>query len=259
MAWIRLDDDYVHHAKFTALSHQAFRVWHEGMAYCRKMLTDGLISHTALKAFRYASKPTVRELTTPVHPGASPLWEHHQDGYLVHDYLDWNPSSEEDKADREASKRRMRAFRGRQKEPLVTPPVTPNVTPFVTPPVTPNVPGQGKDLRSQERKIEEIPVTEFDHRARNLMERYAELFYKHRRGARYHNRMHLDFHLAQQLVRTWEDDARLEKLAVLVLTTDDDWIAGTDRGFAVFSARASWADGILADWEAEQASKKAIS
>lgn len=90
-----------------------------------------------------------------------------------------------------------------------------------------------------------------DLRAGNLLNRYAELFILHRQGARYHNRMHLDFPKACELVRTWPDDARLEKLAVLVLTTDDDWISGTDRGFAIFAARATWADGLLAEWEAK--------
>jgi hypothetical protein len=88
-------------------------------------------------------------------------------------------------------------------------------------------------------------------RAGALLQRYAELFTKHCHGARYHNRMHLDFDKALSLVRTWPDDGRLEKLAVLILTTDDDWIAGTDRGFGVFAAKASWADKTLAAWEAE--------
>jgi hypothetical protein len=89
-------------------------------------------------------------------------------------------------------------------------------------------------------------------RAGELLNRYAELFYLHRKGARYHNRMHLDFDKALGLVRTWEDDKRLEKLAVIVLTTDDEWISRTDRGFGIFAARASWADDRLSAWEAEQ-------
>jgi uncharacterized protein YdaU (DUF1376 family) len=92
-------------------------------------------------------------------------------------------------------------------------------------------------------------------RAGDLLNRYAELFYEHRKGARYHNRMHIDFDKALGLVRTWEDDKRLEKLAVIVLTTDDEWIARSDRGFGVFASRASWADDRLSAWEAEQKAK----
>lgn len=105
----------------------------------------------------------------------------------------------------------------------------------------------------KERRLDVTPEAEaLELRAGHLLERYAELFYLHRKGARYHNRMHLDFQKAQELVLTWPDDARLEKLAVIILTTDDEWIAKTDRGFGVFAARATWADDRLTAWEAQQ-------
>jgi uncharacterized protein YdaU (DUF1376 family) len=103
------------------------------------------------------------------------------------------------------------------------------------------------------RPLDVTPETEaLELRAGHLLERYAELFILHRKGARYHNRMHLDFPKACEIVQTWADDARLEKLAILVLTTDDDWISRTDRGFGIFAAKAMWADDRLAMWEAEQ-------
>ena len=110
-------------------------------------------------------------------------------------------------------------------------------------------------VASQLRSEPSVDLSDDDtmlHRAAHLLERYAELFQLHRRGARYHNRMHLDFMKAQALVKTWADDARLEKLAEIVLTTDDEWISRTDRGFGVFAARATWADDRLTAWEADQ-------
>lgn len=89
-------------------------------------------------------------------------------------------------------------------------------------------------------------------RAGRLVERYGELFQAHRFGARYHARPVLDFEEALGLVAHWPDDGRLEKLAVLVLTTDDPWIAGTDRAFKIFALKASWADQRLAEWEARR-------
>lgn len=110
-----------------------------------------------------------------------------------------------------------------------------------------------KDNTTHARSFDVVPDEDPQlRRAGKLLERYAELFQQHRRGARYHNRMHLDFPKACELVKTWPDDARLEKLAVIVLTTDDDWISRTDRGFGIFAARASWADDRLTTWEAEQ-------
>ena len=55
---------------------------------------------------------------------------------------------------------------------------------------------------------------------------------------------------ACDLCRHW-DDGRLEKLAVLVLVTDDPFIEKTDRSFKIFAMKASWADDRLRQWEAE--------
>lgn len=78
-----------------------------------------------------------------------------------------------------------------------------------------------------------------------MLYRYRELFEKHRNGAK--TRLignSLEFEEAVSLCALW-DDARLEKLAQIVLTTDEPFIAKTDRGFKIFSIKASWADDRL--------------
>jgi hypothetical protein len=102
-----------------------------------------------------------------------------------------------------------------------------------------------------ERVLEPVPSDDLTDRAANLVEKYAELFQKHRRGALYLRRDSIDFPKACDLVRTWTDDARLEKLVVMVLTTDDPWVSRTDRGFSIFALKASWADDLLKQWELE--------
>lgn len=245
MAWIRLDDDYINHPKFVALSHLAFRLWHEGMAYCRKSLTDGLIPHGALKSFRYAKGSAVTELCTSV-GHLQPLWEEHEFGWKVHDYLDWNAGYEEEQDEREAAKLRMRAFRGRsRRDPPVTPNVTVPVTRNVTPLVTPPVPGQGKDLRSLEEREPDVSM-----RAGQLIQRYRDLYLQHRNGARLRIvGSPLEFQESVSLCQLW-DDGHLEKLAILVLTTNDDFISKTDRSFKIFAMKATWADDKLKAWEA---------
>lgn len=84
------------------------------------------------------------------------------------------------------------------------------------------------------------------------MERYGDLYAEYRHGARHRQRPNLDWLDAISLVKLWPDD-RLDKLAILVLTTDDDWIAKTDRSFKIFAMKATWADQRLAAWEANQA------
>ncbi len=120
MAWIRLDDDYIYHPKFVALSSGAFRLWHEGMAYCRKLLTDGVIPQTALRSFRYAKRSAVDELITPIGTDVAPLWERIESGFLVHDYLVWNKSREQELKDREESKVRASRYRDEQRSIRVT-------------------------------------------------------------------------------------------------------------------------------------------
>lgn len=88
-------------------------------------------------------------------------------------------------------------------------------------------------------------------RAANLLERYPTLYAQHRRGARVLIKPALDFQRALDICRTWPDDVRIEKMAVILLTTDDTWISGTDRGFGVFASKASWCDDRLREWEAK--------
>lgn len=76
-------------------------------------------------------------------------------------------------------------------------------------------------------------------------ELYPAWFAKYRQGAKLLLvASPLEFQDALTLVETW-DDARLEKLARIVLTTDDSWISGTDRSFKIFVKKASWADDRL--------------
>lgn len=100
-------------------------------------------------------------------------------------------------------------------------------------------------------------ITTGDHgeRAGRLVERFGELFVAHRYGAKYRQRPNLDWHDALTLVPLW-DDARLEKLAVIFLTsTRDEWINRTDRSFKIFAMKASQMDQWLTEWEAENGIK----
>lgn len=108
-----------------------------------------------------------------------------------------------------------------------------------------------------ERKPMQVSVAAADEialRAGRLRdELYPTWYAKYRNGARLRLVANaLEFQDALSLVQTW-DDERLEKLARIVLTTDDDWIARTDRGFKIFATKASWADDRLREVEAKRA------
>ena len=82
-------------------------------------------------------------------------------------------------------------------------------------------------------------------RAGHLLDRYAEWYQQLRHGARLRlMRNTLEFNDACQICELW-DDARIEKLARIVLTTDDEFVSRTDRSFKIFALKASWADDRL--------------
>jgi hypothetical protein len=116
------------HPKFLALNGNAIGLWHEGKDYCADHNTDGLIPLYALKTFRFAGKKTIALLATSIglkDDGTryAPLWETHDVGYKMHDYLDHNDCREAiiarmEKADehRLLDRRRKAQYRLQQEE-----------------------------------------------------------------------------------------------------------------------------------------------
>lgn len=250
---MRLDDGAMSHLKILRLSDSAFRLWVKALCYCQQHLTDGRIPREALSLLG-AKRADVDKLSTPQVEGKAPLWEPIPGfGFQVHDFLQWNDSREEILEKRKRGKKRVTEHRSNGvgnalQEPLHTPAVTPNGASGVS---------GSYVLRSSEGvqgkpSISEAPDRVLGERAALFLETYAALYAKHRHGARFLRRRRLDWDDAVELCRTW-DDERLTKLADIFLTTDDEWIAKTDRGFAVFCARASWCDDRLSAWEATKA------
>lgn len=83
-----------------------------------------------------------------------------------------------------------------------------------------------------------------------FLKRFCELYSKHRHGAKYLVNRAKHVPNVRKLLLVY-DAARLEKLSVVLLTTDDEWISGTDRGIGILLVKASWLDGLLADFEAQ--------
>jgi len=77
-----------------------------------------------------------------------------------------------------------------------------------------------------------------------FIERYQALYEKHRNGAHYLVHPQKDFVEAGLLCQTW-DDARLDRMATLWLTTDDPFAESGSRNLAQFRSRASWCDSRL--------------
>lgn len=111
MAWLKLDDGFAEHPKIDPLSARAFRLHVTALCLVARKLTDGHVTAKDAQVCRLlagANKANVAELEQ------AGLWETVGDGWLIRDYLDYNPSAERVKAERERwaeSKRKTRSPR----------------------------------------------------------------------------------------------------------------------------------------------------
>jgi len=307
MAWVRIHDGAMTHPKLVGLSDKAFRLWVWGLSYTQMHLTNGLIVVDALPS-------TLKRATADLI--AKRLWETHDLGFTIHDYLDWNDSKEAVMAARKLGrhriaflrdpdlKRQLRARDGDQcrycgktvnwldrkgangatydhidprgeatMENLVIACRGCNSSKRNRTPeqagmclrqigsrsdldrksnhylgrINDSTSGVGISTSSLEEKDDAI----FQRAGRLREELYPAWYAKHRHGARLRLvASPLEFQEAITICKIW-DDARLEKLATIFLTTDDDWISKTDRSFRLFVSKSSWCDDRLTQWERE--------
>lgn len=109
MTWTKLDDRIRTNRKIMALSFTARWVYVAGLVYCNEQLTDGRIDTFALPSIA-AGVPdidgVVKELTTVIPGFTHPLWETIDGGWQIHDFLEFNPSAAQVRAEREIARRR---------------------------------------------------------------------------------------------------------------------------------------------------------
>lgn len=86
MSWIKLDDRMPDHRKVVGLSDRAFRAHIEALCYAAGNLTDGAVPAAVARAKRWT-----RSAGELVDAG---LWEPHDSGWLIHDYLEHQRSRE---------------------------------------------------------------------------------------------------------------------------------------------------------------------
>lgn len=218
------------HPKIHPLSDKCFRLWIWGLCYCQRYLTDGAIPLDVIpQRLRRAASDLI----------AHGMWNPAEEGYQVRDYLQWNDSKAEVAQKRQQTRDRVTAHRSK---PRSEDPVTRYTSLAVPNESDHDLVGDPED---REEKLAKRA-------GRLLQELYPAWYSKYRNKAKLRIVSNsLAFQDALSLVTIW-DDARLEKLARIVLTTDEEWIKNTDRSFRIFAARASWADDRLRQLEAAQ-------
>jgi hypothetical protein len=108
MGWARFDDNYSTHPKVRDLSVAAELLDMRAIIAAARHDTDGVISRPTLK--------TISHQITRLHQRVDELvaagrWATHPDGWVVHDFLKYNPSKAQREAQREAGRERVRKHR----------------------------------------------------------------------------------------------------------------------------------------------------
>lgn len=119
MSWIKLDDQFPDHTKVMACGPAAGWLYVCGLCYCGRMLTDGFIPQGQVRKLADLDNPLELAARLVEHG----LWERVKDGFLIHDYLEYNPSRQQVMAERGAAKERMKKNRNGS-----SPEVQPNIT-----------------------------------------------------------------------------------------------------------------------------------
>lgn len=103
MAWFKVDDNAAFHPKIVRAGNAAFGAWIRLGAYCAAQLTDGFIPEQVARMIA-----TKRELDTLAICG---LLRDDSGGFLIHDYLEYQPSRDHVLAEREATRARVSRHR----------------------------------------------------------------------------------------------------------------------------------------------------
>jgi hypothetical protein len=109
MVWVKLDDSYFEHPKVASAGEAAAVANLRAICWSSRFLTDGFLPDAVAHQLA-GSQPqeTVAALVRPYH-GRPGLWVHleAQNGYAIHDFLDYNPSKEQVESERRAARERQ--------------------------------------------------------------------------------------------------------------------------------------------------------
>lgn len=111
MPWVRLDDRFPSHRKVALLSDRAFRLYVSALCWSSENLTEGRILDRELPVITRirGTRAAAKEL----HDAG--LWDRTENGWVVHDYLEYNPDRSRVQAERAANAARQQAYRDRKR------------------------------------------------------------------------------------------------------------------------------------------------
>ena len=111
MTWVRIESGFLRHRKVIDLPIAAKMLFIGGLCYSAENGTDGHISKAALRVL--AAELGYRSVTTPLEEAG--LWHKVEDGWMVHDYLTYQPSAAQERARRQEHANRVKRWRDQRK------------------------------------------------------------------------------------------------------------------------------------------------
>lgn len=123
MSWVRRDDQASIHRKVAPLDDATYRLWSEAIEWCSRNGTDGVIRADELGEVSKRASPAraaklvERDLwhTADVLCGSERCTMPGSDGWVVHDYLDYNPSRAQVVAEKKAKAERTARWREKRR------------------------------------------------------------------------------------------------------------------------------------------------
>lgn len=125
MPWVRFDDQFPIHRKTAGLSDAAFRLHVGAIFWCARNLTDGFVQKTEVKQVQNGLKSTHRlaaelvlrglwHLADEQCPSENCIAPVEGDGWIIHDYLEYQPSAVKVRIERAENARRQQEWRDRK-------------------------------------------------------------------------------------------------------------------------------------------------
>ena len=109
MPWAKIDDMLHSHPKVAQAGLEAMGLFVVGLSWSACYLTDGFIPDYQLPRFGNGNLEAIADRLV-----TAGLWHKVEDGYNIHDYLNYNPSGEKVKAERSANAKRQSAWRDKK-------------------------------------------------------------------------------------------------------------------------------------------------
>lgn len=112
MPWVRLEDSFADHPKIERAGPLAAWLHVAALCYCARHLTDGRLPRQKASRLADIASPETH-IDTLLRVG---LWSEDGDDYVIHDYLDYQPSRADVESDRAAARDRMAKNRRKKQQ-----------------------------------------------------------------------------------------------------------------------------------------------